>query len=291
VTVQQQTLDGSSEFDLATAVTPMDVPGRYAVTVDPEWSINGYPNGGYVLALATRAALTELGRISADDGRPQPDVGRAHEQAVAVTGAFTAPAPFGPATVDVELLRRGRGTSVARSRVTSEGEVRLEVLVTAGRLGAPVLHPGPVCPPMPPEDECPRAPVDAGPLHVPLLGRLSERFDLATVGFALGRPSGQGELRAWVRFDDGRDPDPLALVLIGDCLPPPTFDLPQVAFGWVPTLQLSTFVRAVPAPGPLVVRSVARSVGSGAVDETCDVWDSEGRHVAVAHQLAAVRPA
>ena len=42
-------------------------------------------------------------------------------------------------------------------------------------------------------------------------------------------------------------------------------------------------------PGPLRVRTVARSVGGGAVDETCDVWDSTGRLVAVGHQLAAVR--
>jgi hypothetical protein len=47
----------------------------------------------------------------------------------------------------------------------------------------------------------------------------------------------------------------------------------------------------VPAPGPLRVRTLARSVGAGAVDETCDLWDSTGRLVAVAHQLAAVRPA
>jgi hypothetical protein len=36
---------------------------------------------------------------------------------------------------------------------------------------------------------------------------------------------------------------------------------------------------------------VARSITGGAMDETCDVWDAGGRHVAVAHQLAAVRPA
>jgi Thioesterase-like superfamily len=116
-------------------------------------------------------------------------------------------------------------------------------------------------------------------------------LDPATTGFAAGQPAGIGELRAWVGFADGRPPDPLSMLLFGDCLPPPSFDLPQVAFSWVPTMQLSVFVRAVPAPGSLVVRSVARSVGAGAMDETCDVWDSSGRHVAVAHQLAAVRPA
>jgi hypothetical protein len=192
----------------------------------------------------------------------------------------------------VEVLRHGRGTSVLRVRVGPADAPHLDALVTAGRLadGDPSV-PGPPPPPMPPEQECPRAPSDAGVMQVPILDRIGERFDPATVGFAVGRPAGAGELRAWVRFDDGREPDPLALVALGDALPPPTFDLPDLLFGWVPTLQYSVFVRGVPAPGPLRVRTLARSVGAGAVDETCDLWDSTGRLVAVAHQLAAVRPA
>ena len=35
----------------------------------------------------------------------------------------------------------------------------------------------------------------------------------------------------------------------------------------------------------------AGEAASGAVTHLCDVWDATGRHVAVAHQLAAVRPA
>jgi hypothetical protein len=121
------------------------------------------------------------------------------------------------------------------------------------------------------------------------MGPLDQRLDPATLGFAMGSPSGAGELRGYVTFDDGRDLDPLSLLLVADSLPPATFDLPGLHLGWVPTLQLSVFVRAVPAPGPVVVRHVARSVGAGAVDETTDVWDSTGRLVAVGHQLALVR--
>ena len=92
-----------------------------------------------------------------------------------------------------------------------------------------------------------------------------------------------------MRFDDGREPDPLALLCLADALPPPSFDVPGLQYGWTPTLQYSVFVRGVPAPGPLRVRTVARSITGGAMDETCDVWDAKGRHVAVAHQLAGVR--
>jgi len=57
----------------------------------------------------------------------------------------------------------------------------------------------------------------------------------------------------------------------------------------VPTLHLSAWVRALPGPGPLVVRQRARLVGGGLLDETCDVWDAGGRLVATGHQLAGVR--
>lgn len=267
-----------SAFDRATAVTPAAGPGTYTGDVDPSWFVDGRANGGYLAALATRAALLE-----AAPGHVHP---------LAVSAAFAAPTPAGPVELAVEVLRRGRGTSVLRVRVGPADAPHLDALVTAGRLadGDPCV-PGPPPPSLPPEQDCPRAPSDAGVMQVPILDRISERFDPATLGFAVGRPAGAGELRAWVRFDDGREPDPLALVALGDALPPPTFDLPDLLFGWVPTLQYSVFVRAVPAPGPVRVRTLARSVGAGAVDETCDLWDSTGRLVAVAHQLAAVRPA
>ena len=264
-------------FDAATRVTRTG-DGRYDASLDGQWSIGGRLNGGYLLALVTRAALAEAGA--------------GHEHPLAVTAAFAAPAPAGPAVVTVEPLRVGRGTSVLRARLCGPdgGVPYLEALVTAGMIadGDPLV-PGPPLPALPPEEDCLRATVDNGPLHVPLLGVIAERLDPATAGFAVGRPTGAGELRAWVRFDDDREFDPLALVCVADALPPPSFDVPGLQFGWVPTLQYSVFVRAVPAAGPLRVRTVARTIGGGAVDETCDVWDSSGRLVAVGHQLAAVR--
>jgi hypothetical protein len=264
-------------FDAATAVEPTG-GGRYEAVLDEEWSIAGKLNGGYLLAVATRAALAAAGE--------------GHEHPLATTAAFAAPAPPGPALVAVEPLRLGRGTSVLRARLSSSDGATpyLDALVTAGRIadGDPVL-PAPAVPELPPEERCPRLPVDAGPFGAPILGLVAERMDPATAGFGTGRPSGAGELRAWVRFDDGRDPDPLALITLADALPPPSFDVPGLQFGWTPTLQYSVFVRGVPVPGPLRVRTVARSITGGAMDETCDVWDARGRHVAVAHQLAGVR--
>jgi hypothetical protein len=52
----------SYDFDLATAVAPGADGHGYGATVDAGWTVDGRPNGGYLLALATRAALVEAGR-------------------------------------------------------------------------------------------------------------------------------------------------------------------------------------------------------------------------------------
>ena len=97
---------------------------------------------------------------------------------------------------------------------------------------------------LPPLEECVRLSVDAPGFTVPLMGVLDEHLDPACLGWATGSPSGKGELRGYLAFGDGRPFDPLALLLAVDALPPATFDVGLT--GWVPTMQLSAWVRALP---------------------------------------------
>ncbi|MCL2541008.1 MAG: thioesterase family protein [Nocardioidaceae bacterium] len=52
---------------------------------------------------------------------------------------------------------------------------------------------------------------------------------------------------------------------------------------------LSTYVRALPAPGPVQVVMRANLVHGDRVDESVTIRDSGGRVVAQSHQLAAIR--
>jgi acyl-coenzyme A thioesterase PaaI-like protein len=260
-------------FDAATALEAQG-GGQYTGQLDPAWQIAGKPNGGYLLSVLGRAALAEVGA-----GYPHPLVASAH---------YVAPPELGPADLTVQVLRLGRRTAQTRVSLATAAGPCVEALVTCGQLDpAEPFFDGVRPAELPPEDACPRLPVEGPGFEVPLMGVLAERLDPTTMGWAVGRPSGRGELRGWVRFDDGREPDPLALLTVVDALPPATFDLGVT--GWVPTLELSCHVRAVPAPGALVVRQRARHVAGGRVDEECDVWDSTGRLVATGHQLAGVR--
>src|SRR5688500_12896914 len=84
-------------FELATGVRGGRERG--AAEVDTGWTVAGRPNGGYLLALVTRAALEAVG---------QPDP-------LAVSAHFLAPADPGLAEVEVRGLRGGRSLSTARA--------------------------------------------------------------------------------------------------------------------------------------------------------------------------------
>ena len=270
-------------FDSVTAVSPSDgrdSSGRYDMAVDPEWTIGGRPNGGYLLAAMARAARSALASAEGPD-HPHPVTATAHY--------VTSPSPA-PAEVHTEVLRRGRRMSHVRARLEQQGSPAVEAMFTLGRHdpGAQSWWSDLEAPSLPPIDECvPAQGVGPGGVELAIMNRVHVRLDPATAGFTAGRPSGRAEVRGWLAFADGREPDPLALLYAADSFPPATLEL--ATLGWVPTLELTVYVRGVPAPGPLMVRQRARLVQADLVDEVCHVWDSRGRLVAQATQLAGLR--
>ncbi|HEY8544048.1 MAG TPA: thioesterase family protein [Acidimicrobiales bacterium] len=271
---------GEGAFDRATAVVSRDgADGVFDVVVDPGWSIGAVPNGGYQLALLGRAAVAAAAQVE----------GPEHPHVLAATAQYVTPSPPGPAEVHTEVLRRGRRVSQVRARLVTDGRTNVDVSFTVGRLDA-ATEPwwtDAVMPAATPFDECPRSPsVGAAEMPLSLLQQIDQRMD-PIHRFDPERPSGSGQFWAWLAFPDGRPHDPLSLLLAVDAVPPATFGLGTT--GWVPTLSLTTYVRAVPAPGPVLVHQRARLVEDELVDEVCDVWDGRGRLVAQATQLAAVR--
>jgi len=256
-----------------------DGSGVYDVDIDGGWTIAGIPNGGYLLALAGRAAVAAAAAVE----------GPEHPHVLTATAQYVSPTPIGPAEVHTEVLRRGRRMSQVRARLVGEGSARVDVSFTLGRLDADARPwwTDAAPPRATPFDDCPRtAPVGDDGLPLALMEQLDQRID-PVHRFGFGRPTGRGGLWAWLAFADGRPHDPASLLLAVDAVPPATVGLGTV--GWVPTLSLTTYVRAAPAPGPLLVHQRARLVEDDLVDEVCDVWDSRGRLVAQATQLAAVR--
>jgi acyl-CoA thioesterase len=262
------------DFDQATAVAPGADGSGYGASVDPGWTIGGRPNGGYLLALATRAALAEA-------GRPDP---------LAVSAHYLSPPAPGPVGVAVTLLRAGRSVSVLRATLGQDGAACLEALVSAGQLDgvAEPLWRADRAPELPPPDECvPGQSEMENGVQVPILDHIDVRLDPATAGWALGRPARRAEMRGWVRFHDGRPPDSLALLQAVDALPPVSFELGVLS--WAPTLELTAYVRRPPAPGWLACVARGRMLQGGWFDEEAEVWDERGALVAQSRQLAGAR--
>jgi acyl-coenzyme A thioesterase PaaI-like protein len=247
--------------------------GRFALDLAPGWVVGGGVNGGYLLAVVGNA----LRRTRPQ--RPDP---------IVVSAYYLSASVPGPATVTTRVLRDGGSTATMAADLEQGGSARLTALATYGDLAALPSDVRTTAeePTMPPPEEC--VPSSMAPPVVlaaaPLLQRFDMRFDPASIGWAVGEPSGNGHLRAWFRLADGRDPDPLSLLMVVDALPPVTFDLGMP--GWAPTLELTAHVRAVPAPGWLRVHHATRNLAGGMFEEDCEVWDSAGRLVAQSRQLA-----
>jgi acyl-CoA thioesterase len=272
------------EFDRGTAVTRRaGEPPVYDAVLDPGWRIGGGINGGLLLALAARALSQHLGDEAG------------HRDPVSVSGYYLSASRPGPAEVHTGTVCAGRTLSTGTATLLQHREdgtpvERLRVLAAYGDLADAEgeVRTSATPPEMPPPDQC------IGTEHAPpsfleqadLLRRLDLRLDPASVGWALGKPSGEGRIQGWLRLPDGRQPDPLMLRLAVDALPPVTFDLGL--FGWTPTVELTAHVRARPVPGWLRVVHSTRNLAGGFLEEDAEVWDESGRLVAQSRQLAVV---
>jgi hypothetical protein len=175
--------------------------------------------------------------------------------------------------------------------MSQEGQACVEALVTTSKLDAAVT---PYWDRGLPElsqiayEDCPRlVPQAPNGMRVAIMEQVELRLEPESLGFTIGHPSDRGELRGWLALPPGEVFDPTSLLFAVDAFPPATFDIEFS--GWVPTLELTAYVRALPVPGPVRVLQRAQLIEAQRVDESCFVWDRTGRLVAQGSQLAGIR--
>jgi Thioesterase-like superfamily len=264
----------TTTFAAATAITPAG-GGSYDVDLRVEYAIAGTkPNGGYLLACLGRAALAAA-----------REAGTGHEHVIAAGAQFLRSPDVGPARIETSVLRAGRTATQVTAAISPDGGPGVQAQFTLATLPATsrpywgVTEPAP----MPPIGECP-------PMFRDDRRGVSVRFDPAAAiritpdGLQV---TGDGEFRAWLQDDEHERLDPAGLLFAADALPPATLGI--LPSDWVPTLDLTVYIRAVPAPGPLRLRLRAQLIQDGFVDEVCEGWDSAGQLVLQSTQLAALR--
>jgi hypothetical protein len=262
------TTSQTSHVDAASAVSQL-ADGLYTTELDGDWSIGNAMNGGYLQVPLVRAVLAE-------SALPHP---------IAVTTDFLAPPVGGTASIEVERLREGRSAGTYRAVLRQDGKALLTASVVTGTLTEDASPDAStfVIPEVAPPEECFRVPAETGTgVRVGLLDHVEVLLSPES-GKAL---AGDRSLRltGWFRAGQGVEPDPLLCVLGCDAFAPVTFTLGT--YGWAPTVQLSTYLRALPAPGWLRVEVTGALVADGWFDEECAMFDSAGRLVAQSRQIA-----
>lgn len=258
--------------------------GHYRGRIDPGWSVvdDTAPNGGYVMALAARAMRT---------GLPHPDP-------VSLTAYFLAPPAAGAVDIEVVRVRSSRRHSTVAATLWQADRQLTRLLGTfadLGRAEGPDLVDLPR-PRLPPIEECldvtsAAAERAAGQQRhsFPLQQRFDLRQPAELASWAIGQPTGRGEMGGYLRFADAEEGaaiDTLGLLVVADCLAPAVFNTTLGRTSWVPTIELTVQIRGRPVPGYLAASFRTRAITHGYLEEDGEVWDADGNLVALSRQLA-----
>lgn len=260
-------------FAEASAVT--GGPGTWTAEIQEGWDILGVSNGGYLMAMTTRAMEAEA------DGR----------QLISSTAHYLNPARPGPISVDVTTLKEGRGLTMMRADVATDGRDLATVTAVFGHpeRSAPDEDLVLAKPPdLPPPEECELAePSDDAPIPPPFAGKVELWIHPDDAAAIFEGQGNEPQTRGWFRLRDGEPFDVHSVVMATDSFPPAIFGS-SLPVGWTPTVSLTVQVRN-PAPvGWLACRFTTRLVTSGMLEEDGELWDEEGRPVALSRQLALV---
>jgi acyl-CoA thioesterase len=264
-------LIGAAEFDAATG---LDGSGPvFGAALDGRWDTRQGPNGGFMLALATRA----IGQVL-----PFPDP-------LVVSCFYLRPGSPGPAEVRTAVIRAGRTTGFGQASLYQDGKevlrataafTDLAVAAARGKLSYDAIQP----PDQPPPEQCLVVRRQTSP-PITLVDRIQYRAAVLPSWVTGAPPSGNPVNEGWMRFADGREPDLLSLALFVDAGAPAALEIGVRA---TTTVELTVHLRARPAPGWIAYRTRTRYLADGYHEEDAELWDSAGRLVAQSRQLALV---
>jgi acyl-coenzyme A thioesterase PaaI-like protein len=259
----------------AAAVDPIG-PGRYAAQISDDYTVVGHPNGGYLQCLLANAALAAAS-----------DEGSAHVHTTAITTNYVTAPNVGPVELHTKVRRVGRSVTFVHVELVQDEAVTSESLVTLGTLAddATVRYRLDELPALAPLEECLRRTVVE---EIKLMSVVDFRLDPTCAMWLDGERSDLAEVKGWLRLNDGVGTwDAWTLLFASDGLPPATF--PLGSSGWVPTLQLTSYVHQIPNGEWLRARQWCVVITDGLVEERCELFDDRDQLVATSSQLAMVR--
>ncbi|TCN54143.1 thioesterase superfamily protein [Rhodococcus sp. SMB37] len=269
--------------DLTTLTTTGE--GAWSAHIAPTWTIGPKVHGGCMLAVSA-AAARRAGIGAGADPAVQP---------LAVSASFVSAPDPGDVQVTTVVRKLGKQVSVVETELGQDGRVAVRASVTLGVPdgGEPryaVPHPATEMPAQPPENALVVTPAHPMGQIVNLCGSVDMRVDESTAGFLRGDQEGDPRIAMWTKLRpaDERDLDTVALfaLMAGDISAPVTMN--RGMFGWAPTVQLTAYLRALPAQGWLRLTNESIVLGQTWFESDHTVVDSAGAVVVQSRQLAMI---
>lgn len=259
------------QFDTDIAVTQRS-PLIFQSAVSPNWSVNGNPDGGYLMALLANAA-----QKSGDKKWP-----------LIVTANFAARCLPGPAEIALEMIGGSRSFDRWQATLSQEGagKIRAMCTMTDDNDGPEEKRYESAAPDLPDRGQCFSMPNLPG---YTMFDHLEVKLDPACAGWLTGNGLSEiSEQRGWLAFRDGRPFDALAVLLAADAFPPAIL-ASCGAVAWVPTIELSVNIRNIPQTRWLKCVFRSRFLNRGVVEEDGRIWDENNELIAVSRQIARFR--
>lgn len=247
--------------------------GIFSGTVAENWSINGNPNGGYLVAIAAAGLL----KSSAKKHTP------------ILTANFISRCSPHKADLSTWEITTSRQFCRMEARLIQDAQEKMRMLATfADEPGECLVKRYESPPPeMAPPDACIRIPVFP---KFTLYENVDVRLDPSCAGWMENRLSPVSENKGWFSFLAPREYDICAIALAADAFPPAVL-ASQGMMAWVPTLEFSINIRSIPQTRWLKCRFRTRFISCGLLEEDGEIWDENDELVAVSRQIAQLRQA
>jgi hypothetical protein len=244
---------------------------RFTGVVSDNWSVNGIPNGGYLMAMIAKAMLRK------SDKKETPTV----------TANYVSRCVPGEAEIAISEIACSRQFTRFEARLSQEGKEKIRAFGTfaSEKNGCAVQRYETRAPELAPIGECVQMP----PLpKYTLFHNLDLRLDPTCAGWLTGKLADVSQNKGYFGFADGRHVDLLALFLIIDAMPPAVLAT-QGRNAWVPTIELSVNIRNLPKAGRLRCSLRTRFITCGLLEADGEVWDEGGNLAAISRQIAQFR--
>ena len=246
-------------------------PFSFSGQIAENWSINGVPDGGYLMAILTKAMMQH------SEMKSTP----------IITANFLNRCEPGDASVTIEKMTTSKQFDRFQGSLSQKGKEKIrafgtfadenkECIVESYEASVPEIAE---------LEKCVAVPEDP---NYTLFSQLDIRLDPICTGWMSGKLSDTSEIKGWIKFKNDRPFDVLSILLIADSFPPAVISS-QGMVAWVPTIELSVNIRKLPTTDWLKCSFRTRFITCGLLEEDGEIWDQKGELIAISRQIAQYR--